>query len=65
MFAFGVYNAVQGLGSLAASLLFGALWTAFGPAVAFGTGATLALVATALFSVVPLESRVVTRALSP
>jgi MFS family permease len=51
-FAFGVYNAVQGLGSLAASVVFGAIWTAFGPAAAFGFGATVALVATALLFVV-------------
>lgn len=48
-FAFGVYTAVQGLGALAASLLFGAVWKVAGPAAAFGVGAALALVATALF----------------
>jgi MFS family permease len=47
-FAFGVYNAVLGIGALLASVLFGALWTAFGTAIAFGTGAALALVATVL-----------------
>jgi len=47
-FAFGVYNAVLGIGALLASLLFGVLWNAFGAAVAFGTGAALALVATVL-----------------
>jgi MFS family permease len=53
-FAFGVYTAVQGLGSLAASLLFGALWTLYGAVVAFSTGAILALLATAaLFAFVP------------
>jgi MFS family permease len=52
-FAFGVYNAVLGLGALAASVLFGVLWNAFGPAAAFGTGAALALFASALlFAVV-------------
>jgi MFS family permease len=52
-FAFGVYNAVLGIGALAASVMFGMLWTAFGPAVAFGVGASLALAATALlFAVV-------------
>lgn len=50
--AFGVYNALTGIGSLAASLLFGVLWSAFGSAAAFGTGAGLALVATALLFVV-------------
>ena len=47
-FAFGVYNAVLGIGALLASLLFGVLWNAFGATVAFGTGAALALVATVL-----------------
>jgi MFS family permease len=51
-FAFGIYNAVLGIGQLAASVLFGLLWTAFGPATAFATGAALALVATALLFVV-------------
>jgi MFS family permease len=46
--AFGWYTAVQGLGALAASLMFGAIWSAFGDAAAFATGAVLALVATAL-----------------
>ena len=49
--AYGVYTAVQGIGALAASVLFGVLWNAFGAAVAFGTGAVLALVATALLLV--------------
>jgi MFS family permease len=47
-FAFGVYTAVQGLGALAASLLFGLIWNAYGAAAAFGVGAALALVATVL-----------------
>ncbi len=52
--AFGLYNAVNGLGSLAASLIFGLLWSVYGAPVAFGVGAALALVATvALFLVVP------------
>lgn len=46
-YAFGLYNAVLGIGALLASVLFGLLWTAFGSAVAFGTGAALALAATA------------------
>ena len=50
-FAFGVYNAVLGAGGLAASVLFGYLWSAFGPIVAFGAGAVLALAATALLFV--------------
>jgi MFS family permease len=51
-FAFGIYNAVLGVGQLAASVMFGLLWTAFSPAFAFGAGAALALVATALLFVV-------------
>jgi MFS family permease len=47
-FAFGVYNAVLGLGALAASLLFGAIWTVWGASAAFGFGALVAVVATAL-----------------
>ncbi len=47
-FAFGIYNAVLGLGQLAASVMFGLIWTAFGPAAAFAAGAALALVSTAL-----------------
>ena len=50
--AFGVYNAVQGLGALAASIMFGVMWKVFGAPAAFGTGAALALVATALLVVV-------------
>ena len=49
--AFGIYNAVTGLGALAASVVFGILWTAFGAVAAFGTGAALAFVATALLFV--------------
>jgi len=51
-FAFGIYNAVLGIGQLAASVVFGLLWTAFSPAIAFAFGAALALVATALLLVV-------------
>jgi MFS family permease len=46
--AFGVHDAVQGLGSLLASVVFGLIWTAAGPAAAFGVGAALALVAAIL-----------------
>ena len=52
-YAYGVYNAVIGVGALLASVLFGVLWTSFGAHVAFGTGAALSLVATVLlFAVV-------------
>jgi MFS family permease len=52
--AFGIYNAVIGFGALLASVVFGAVWSAYGASVAFGLGAGLALLATlALFFVVP------------
>lgn len=47
-FAFGIHDAVQGLGSLFASVIFGLLWTAAGPVAAFGAGAALALIASVL-----------------
>jgi len=49
--AFGIYNAALGLGTLAASLIFGAIWTRVSPHAAFLTGAGLALVASALLFV--------------
>jgi MFS family permease len=51
-FAFGIYYAVQGLGALAASVLFGVIWTEYGAPAAFGLGAALALASTALLFVV-------------
>jgi MFS family permease len=51
-FAFGIYNAVQGLGALAASVVFGLIWRVYGPSAAFGAGAALALAATALLFVI-------------
>ncbi|HET9013038.1 MAG TPA: MFS transporter [Gemmatimonadaceae bacterium] len=50
--AFGWYNLAIGLGALPASLLFGALWDRFGPAVAFSFGAGLALAASAGMAIV-------------
>jgi MFS family permease len=49
--AFGIYNAVLGLGTLAASLLFGWIWTHVSPHAAFLTGAGLALLASVLLFV--------------
>ena len=46
--AFGIYNAALGAGGLAASVLFGAIWTRVSPAAAFFTGASLALAASLL-----------------
>jgi MFS family permease len=51
--AFGIYNAVLGVGSLAASVLFGALWTRVSPEAAFFTGAALALAGAVLLIIVP------------
>ena len=46
--AFGIYNAALGLGGLAASLIFGVIWTRVSPPAAFLTGAALALAASVL-----------------
>jgi MFS family permease len=55
--AFGIYNAALGLGSLAASLLFGFVWTRISPEAAFFTGAGLALLATILLATITAPSR--------
>jgi MFS family permease len=47
--AYGVFNFAIGIGAFPASAITGALWSGFGPAVAFGWGAALALVAAVLF----------------
>jgi MFS family permease len=46
--AFGIYDAVTGLGALAASIVFGVVWSWYGAPAAFGVGAALSLVATTL-----------------
>jgi MFS family permease len=43
--AFGVFNLVSGLALLAASVLAGSLWAAFGPAMTFYAGAAIASLA--------------------
>lgn len=53
--AFGFYNAALGVGILAASVLFGALWVSVSPAAAFLTGAGLALVSAALLATSIIE----------
>ena len=45
--AFGAYHAVIGIGALAASLVFAAVWKAAGAPAAFALGAALALVSSA------------------
>ena len=49
--AFGIYNAVLGVGTLAASVAFGLIWTHVSPHAAFLTGAGLALFASVLLFV--------------
>jgi MFS family permease len=56
-FAFGIYNAVTGLGSLAASIVFGLIWSRYGAAAAFSVGSVLALLSTALLFVVVRPAR--------
>ena len=52
--AFGIYNAVAGIGALLSSVVFGLIWSAFGASIAFTSGAALALLATILlFLLVP------------
>jgi len=46
--AFGIYNAALGVGTLAASLIFGAIWTRVSPHAAFLTGGGLAVAASVL-----------------
>jgi MFS family permease len=46
--AFGLYNAVLGIGALAASVAFGFVYERFGAPAAFATGAALAALAAAL-----------------
>ena len=47
-FAFGIYNAALGVGGLASSLIFGAIWTRVSPSAAFLAGAGFALAACVL-----------------
>ncbi len=53
--AFGLYHAVTGAMLLPASLLTGALWQAYGPALALGLGAALAALAAVLLLVLVKE----------
>jgi MFS family permease len=55
--AFGIYNAVVGIGALAASVVFGIIWTAAGPGAAFGFGAVLAVASTTLLFIVQPPQR--------
>jgi MFS family permease len=53
--AFGWHAAVQGLGALAAGIVFGLLWQNFGAPVAFMTGAALSLVAAGVLALQNLK----------
>ncbi len=55
--AFGWYNLAVGIGALPASVLFGTLADTFGPLVAFGSGAALALAAALLLLGVRKDAR--------
>jgi MFS family permease len=55
--AFGMYNFAVGLGALPASILFGVIYKAFGAAVAFGTGATIACASMLFLGVFVKEGR--------
>ena len=55
--AFGIYNAALGVGTLAASLIFGAIWTRVSPHAAFLTGAALAVAASLLLFTMFAEQR--------
>ena len=59
--AFGWFNAAIGLGALPASLLFGVLWSRYGSATAFLTGAAFATTAALVLAAVPLRAREHTR----
>ncbi|MFN3180014.1 MAG: MFS transporter, partial [Thermus sp.] len=47
--AIGLYHTVVGVLLLPASVIFGFLWQSYGPGLAFGVGAGLALLALTLF----------------
>jgi MFS family permease len=55
--SFGWYNAVLGFGALGASVLFGALWEWVSPAVAFMSGASLAVMAAILLATAPAAEK--------
>ena len=48
--AFGWYNCAIGVAALPSSLIFGALYEAYGALVAFGWGAGLALIAAGMLT---------------
>jgi MFS family permease len=56
--AFGYYNGAIGIGALPASIIFGGIWAAFGPAPAFTFGAVMAAVAVVILVGVPEQRRI-------
>jgi MFS family permease len=56
--AFGLYNAVLGVGALLASVVFGLIWRSAGAPAAFSVGAALAIVATLLLFSLIRDERV-------
>jgi MFS family permease len=57
--AFGLQNLMEGLGALPASLLFGFLWKAASPFLAFAVSAAFALAAALLMAAIPLRPKTV------
>jgi len=53
--AFGLYHLIVGIGALPASLLFGLVWQKFGAAAAFGMGASLAMLASVMLSMLAVK----------
>ena len=56
--AFGYYNGAVGIGALPASIVFGGIWAAFGPAAAFTFGAAMAAIAVLILFRVPENRQV-------
>lgn len=55
--AFGLYNAMLGMGALVASVAFGVVWKTYGAPAAFGIGSVLALAASVLLmTIVPRKA---------
>jgi MFS family permease len=53
--SFGLYHLIVGIGALPASLLFGLVWQKFGAAAAFGMGASLAMLASVMLSMLAVK----------
>jgi MFS family permease len=53
--SFGLYHLIVGIGALPASLLFGLVWQKFGSAAAFGMGASLAMLASVMLSMLAVK----------